>query len=112
MLRQFGSDNRLDLEVFARICERHTGSGLSAEDIRDQDLPLPLQDFMPETPEEILICLADKFFSKSGDMAEKSFDSVHRSMAKFGPASLDRFEQMCRLFRVDDSLPLLSEEIL
>ena len=41
MLRQYGVENGLDLENFARICERHTGSGLSAEDIRTQELPLP-----------------------------------------------------------------------
>lgn len=110
MLRGYGLELGIDLESFARICERHTGSGLTEADIRDQDLPLPHQDFLPETMEEILICLADKFFSKSGDMEEKSFSSVRRSMAKFGEASLDRFDQMCRLFCVDETLPMLSEE--
>ena len=84
------------LEVYARICERHTGSGLTADDIVKQHLPLPIRDFLPETPEEKLICLADKFFSKSGDMQEKSFASVRRSMEKFGAESLIRFEELCR----------------
>ena len=34
------------LEVYARICERHTGSGLTAREIRLQQLPLPEQDFL------------------------------------------------------------------
>ena len=110
MLRQYGSENGLDLENCARICERHTGSGLSAEDIRIQELPLPEEDFLPETTLEILICLADKFFSKSGDMEEKSLESVRRGMAKFGSASSERFECMCRLFQVDETLPFLAEE--
>ena len=38
------------LEVYARICERHTGSGLTAHEIRLQQLPLPEQDFLPEHP--------------------------------------------------------------
>ena len=69
MLRRYGAERGLDLERFARICERHTGSGLTAAEIAEQHLPLPERDFLPETPEEKLICLADKFFSKSGDMA-------------------------------------------
>lgn len=84
------------LEVYARICERHTGSGLTSEDIRKQNLPLPVQDFLPETPEEKLICFADKFFSKSGDMQEKSFDRVRESQAKFGDDALRRFDELAR----------------
>ena len=109
MLRAYGSENGLDCEAFARICERHTGSGLTAEDIRSQHLPLPVRDFVPETDEEVLICLADKFFSKSGGMEEKSFSSARRSMAKFGDASLARFDAMCRRMKISDSLPPIPE---
>jgi len=109
MLRAYGSEHGLDCEVFARICERHTGSGLTAEDIRSQHLPLPVRDFIPETDEEILICLADKFFSKSGEMKEKGFASARRSMAKFGDSSLARFDAMCRRMNVSASLPPISE---
>ena len=110
MLREYGAANGLDLEPYARISERHTGSGLTAAEIIQNDLPLPPEDFLPETMEEILICLADKFFSKSGDMEEKPFPAVRRSMAKFGPDPLERFDSMCRLFQVDDSLPFIPEK--
>ena len=86
------------LEPYARICERHTGSGLSKQEILAQKLPLPPQDFFPETLPEKLICLADKFFSKSGDMTEKPFDKVRQSMAKFGDDTIQRFDDLCRLF--------------
>jgi uncharacterized protein len=36
----------------ARVCERHTGTGLTAWDIEQQQLPLPHEDFMPEELEE------------------------------------------------------------
>ena len=98
MLREYGAARGIDLEMFALICERHTGSGLTASDIAAQELPLPRRDFLPLSPEEKLICLADKFFSKSGDMKEKSFDSVQRSMAKFGTESLERFNLMWDFF--------------
>ena len=101
MLREYGAKHGLDLEKYARICERHTGSGLTAAEIRRQGLPLPERDYLPETPEEALICLADKFFSKSGDMNEKPLEKVRRSLAKFGDASLERFEALCRRFKVE-----------
>ena len=47
-----------------------------------------------------MICLADKFFSKSGDMQEKTLERVRRSMAKFGSGPAERFEALCRLFGV------------
>lgn len=98
MLRTFGKEHGLDLEPYARICERHTGAGLTAEEIRAQGLPLPEEDFLPETPEEKLVCFADKFYSKSGSMEEKSFEKVRRSMEKFGSATLVRFDEMTKLF--------------
>ena len=98
LLRSYGAAFGMDLEGFALICERHTGSGLTVEDIISQKLPLPEQDFLPQTPEEKMVCLADKFFSKSGDMEEKSFEKVRRSMAKFGEESLKRFDGLWAFF--------------
>lgn len=88
-------------EYIARVAERHTGAGLTAEDIRDQGLPLPPGDYMPETLLEKLICYADKFFSKSGDMKEKSFSKVCHSMQIHGEDSLNRFLQLHTLFSED-----------
>lgn len=83
----------------ARVCERHTGSGLTAKEIAETGLPLPHMDFLPETIEEKLICYADKFFSKSGDpKEEKSLERVRKSMSRFGKDSLKRFDDMHRLF--------------
>lgn len=95
-------------EWVARIAERHTGSGLTAAEILAQagdywsriDLS---HDYMPETLLEQLICYADKFYSKSGDMQRKSLDHVRRSLAKFGPDSLSRFEALHSRF----SIPVL-----
>ncbi|MBQ4314720.1 MAG: HD domain-containing protein [Lentisphaeria bacterium] len=100
LLREYGANHGLDLEKHARICERHTGSGLSVEDIKSQKLPLPERDFLPETPEEKLVCLADKFFSKSADQSEKSVEKIHKSMSRFSPETQKRFEELCRLFKL------------
>ncbi len=98
MLREYGREHRLDLEVFARISERHTGAGLSAEEIREQNLPIPVMDLLPETLEEKIIAYADKFFSKSGDMQEKKLESIRRGLAKFGPGTMARFAELEHLF--------------
>jgi uncharacterized protein len=91
------------LEQIARICERHTGAGLTMRDIVEQKLPItPPRDLVPETLVEKLVCLADKFYSKSGDPSkEKDFERVRRSMMKFGADSTARFEELCRLFSVN-----------
>ena len=99
MLREYGAANGLDLEAFARICERHTGSGITAAEVRA--LPIPVRDYLPETLEEKLVCLADKFFSKSGDMKEKPLDRIRCSMRKFGPDAAARFDALCALFKVE-----------
>lgn len=82
----------------ARVCERHTGAGLSLEDIVSQNLPLPHQDFLPETLEEKLICYADKFFSKTHLDREKSVEKAEKSIAKFGDSGLARFREWEKIF--------------
>lgn len=83
----------------ARFCERHTGAGLTAQDIISQHLPLPPADMLPETIEEKAVCYADKFFSKSGDITkEKLLTKVISSMAHHGEDTLNRFMEMHRLF--------------
>jgi len=92
----------IDLEACARICERHTGAGLTAQNILDQGLPIsPVRDLLPETLEEKAICLADKFYSKSGDPSrEKELIRVRQSIRKFGEDSINRFEALCTQFCV------------
>ena len=86
-------------EKYQRVCERHTGSGLTADEVREHGLPLPVRDYLPETLEEKLICYADKFYSKSRDpLAEKSMERVEASMARHGEGALKRFRELHRLF--------------
>ena len=80
------------------MCERHTGAGLSLHDITSQDLPLPHQDFLPETPEEKVICYADKFYSKSNLQKVKTQEQAEKSLAKFGQEGLARFKTWEKLF--------------
>ena len=78
------------LPAHARVAERHTGTGLTKEEILRQSLPLPPRDFVPETLEEKIICYADKFFSKSH--LEETPEQAMRSLEKFGPSCVDTFK--------------------
>lgn len=80
------------LERDARVAERHTGAGIDRDDIIAKSLPLPLDgDFIPATQLERLICYADKFYSKSGDMKRKPMEKVVASMKRISQGSLERF---------------------
>lgn len=84
-------------EWAARVAERHTGAGLTPDDIDAQRLPLPTDRILtPQTLLERLICYADKFYSKSpGHLTEaKPFEMVRDSMARFGEATLARFDAL------------------
>ena len=87
-----------EAESIARVCERHTGAGLTEKDIVIQDLPLPHQDFLPETIAEQVICYADKFYSKSHLEREKTVEQAARSLAKFGSEGVERFRKWAQMF--------------
>ena len=82
----------------ARVCERHTGAGITQQEIEEQHLPLPPHDFLPETIEEKLICYADKFFSKTHPEREKTPEQALKSLKKFGEGGLARFSEWMQLF--------------
>lgn len=86
------------LEDIARICERHTGTGLTIEDIRRQNLPIPEGDYRPETMEEQVICYSDKFFSKSHPEAERSVERTIQSLRKFGENGIVIFQKWHEMF--------------
>lgn len=91
----------LEKEGFPRhalVCERHTGAGLSLQDIIDQQLPIPHREMLPVTLEEQLVCFADKFFSKTHLDEEKSVEKARQSIAKYGEEGLSRFDRWCSLF--------------
>lgn len=83
----------------ALVCERHTGTGLTCEQIIRQNLPLPHRNFVPVSIEEQLICWADKFFSKTRPEQEKTPEQARRSLEKFGAKGLVKFDEWCHRFR-------------
>ena len=72
------------LSRHALVCERHTGAGLTREEIVEKGLPLPWRDMLPVS-----------IFSKSHPGAEpKSLERVREQMRGYGAASLARFDAL------------------
>lgn len=89
----------LGYERHARVCERHTGTGLTKDVIVQNGWNLPLRDFLPETLEEQLICFADKFFSKTKFLTQpRSFEQVVESMRKISEESVEKVRKWAKLF--------------
>ncbi|MDR1937367.1 MAG: HDIG domain-containing protein [Tannerellaceae bacterium] len=84
--------------LHALVCERHTGSGISLEEIQARKLPLPHRDMLPLSPEEQLICFADKFFSKTHPGREKTVEKIKNGLSQYGEPTLLRFEHWLKLF--------------
>ena len=82
----------------ALVCERHTGAGLTLEQILARELPVPHREMVPISLEEQLICFADKFYSKTHLDREKSVEKARKSIEKHGNEGLARFDKWCKLF--------------
>lgn len=85
-------------DALARICERHTGTGLTREVMAKRGLPTPEHDLLPETIEEQIICYADKFYSKSHLERERTIEQTIASLEKFGDAGVEKFRRWVELF--------------
>ncbi|MFH0893565.1 MAG: HD domain-containing protein [Bacteroidota bacterium] len=86
----------------ARVCETHVGAGITADEIRKSGLPLPEKDYLPVSIEEKIICVADKFYSKSPDKIchVRSIAEAEKMISHYGNEGLHRFREMCDLLNL------------
>lgn len=84
------------LPKHALVSERHTGVGLSKNDIAKQQLPLPVNDMLPISLEEKIICFADLFYGKNPEKLreEKSIDKIKGKIVQYGPEHEKRFAEL------------------
>jgi uncharacterized protein len=93
-------------EELCRFCSRHTGVGLSRDDIRRQRLPLPPGDYLAETGEEQLVMYADKFHSKTDPPVFLTADTYASAVRRFGPGKEAAFAALRARFGEPDLTPL------
>ena len=91
LLRQEG------LPKHALVAERHTGTGITAEQVEREELPIPLRDYCPQSLEEKIICYADKFFSKSHLGEEVDLSKVKANIWKYGHDAIVRWDELVAL---------------
>lgn len=82
----------------ALVCERHTGVGISLEEIKAENLPLPHRNMQPMSIEEKIICFADCFYSKTNLGVEKSIDKIRKGLEKHGINSVKIFDEWSLAF--------------
>jgi uncharacterized protein len=95
-------------EALCRFCSRHTGMGLSPDDVRRQRLPLPPGDYRAETGEEQLVMYADKFHSKTDPPVFLTADAYAASVRRFGADKAARFADMRTRFGEPDLTPFVA----
>ena len=84
----------------ALVCERHVGVGITPEDIRQYNLPLPERNMAPVSIEEQIICYADKFYSKNNDLIskEKSVEDIKLGLEQYGHDKVAKFQSWVDMF--------------
>ena len=85
----------------AIVCERHVGTGITVNDIKTGNLPLPCRAMAPVTLEEQIICFADKFYSKLGNnfMDEKTIPQIRSELARHGESKVRKFDEWLVFFK-------------
>lgn len=93
---------REGLPLHGLVAERHVGAGITIEDIKKKGLPLPLRDMVPESLEEKIICVADKFFSKKRKnyIDEKPLELVLEEIGRYGEEKGRFFEALLKELRL------------
>jgi uncharacterized protein len=89
-------------EAICRFASCHTGMGLSREDVRRQNLPLPPGDYLAESGEEQLVMYADKFHSKTDPPAFVTAEEYAASVKRFGADKVAAFAAMRARFGEPD----------
>ena len=85
---------REGLPEHALVAERHTGSGITHDQVLREDLPIPVQDYLPVSLAERIICYADKFYSKSHLGEEVALSKIRYNMWKYGHDAILRWENL------------------
>ena len=89
-------------EAYGLVAERHTGAGITLENIKEAGLPLPQRDMVPVTLEEKIICCADKFFSKSPKNRDiiMTRDRIIKELHHINPGHAIRFSTWAEAFNL------------
>ena len=90
-----------NLPRHALVAERHTGTGITLDQVLRDDLPMPERNYCPESLEEKIICYADKFYSKTHLNQEISATKVREKIWRYGHDAVLRWDELVKLMGED-----------
>lgn len=92
--------DRKGLFKLGLVCERHVGVGITVDDIKKNNLPLPQRNLVPVSIEEQIICYADKFYSKSSYQNAKaaSVADIKKELKQYGNDKALKFQRWVEMF--------------
>lgn len=87
---------------YGLVCERHTGAGITKKNILSNNLPLPPRDMVPLSLEEKIICVADKYHSKSPKHRDQKITTLQiiETLKKINPDHSRRFSRWAEEFNL------------
>lgn len=89
-------------ESIAQFARNHTGVGLTREQVAAQELPLPLDDYVPMNLEQETVMVADKYHSKSVPPKFLTVDAYTERAARFGEDNRRRWLDLVEKYGVPD----------
>jgi uncharacterized protein len=82
----------------ALVCARHIGAGITKKEIIERKLPLPHEDYIPETIEEKIIAYADNLIDKDKEIkykqALKEFEEISKEAVEMLKNLHDEIEEL------------------
>jgi uncharacterized protein len=81
-------------EPICRFASRHTGVGITRDDVLRQSLPIPVDDYIPASAEEELVMYADKFHSKRTPPVFLTGDTYAASVGRWGEDKVTAFASL------------------
>ena len=85
------------LPKHALVAERHTGTGITMEQVIRDELPIPIQDYCPVSLEEKIVCYADKFYSKGHIGETVALSKIRQQIWKYGHDAILRWDNLVTL---------------
>ena len=84
----------------AVVAMTHVGVGLTAAQIKENNLPLEAIDMIPTTQEEQIVAYADLFYSKDPKhfTTPKTVKEVRQAVKKYGDSATDIFDNWHKKF--------------
>ena len=90
------------LPEHALVAERHTGTGITLEQVLREELPVPERDYCPVSLEEKIICYADKSYSKSHPDQTVTIQKIRENIWRYGHDAVLRWDALTELMGESD----------